>query len=81
MEQIAKLIEALTPVLWLGLVVFVVLRFEPAVRDVIESARQREFTLKIGGQELTMKQLTDQQKQLLDDLQEASTGPPRADSS
>lgn len=69
MEELAKLIEAITPVLWLLLVVFVIFKFAPAVKEIIESAKWRKFTLKIGGQELTMEELTEQQSKLLLDLQ------------
>ena len=40
-----------------------------SARGLLESAKLRKFTLKIGGQELTMEELTDQQSKLLSDLQ------------
>ncbi len=69
MESLATLINALTPLLWVGLMLFVIIKFTPVVREILESAKLRKFTLKIGGQELTMEELTDQQSKLLSDLQ------------
>ncbi len=68
MEQIARLIEALTPVLWLGLVVYVVVAFSPSVKRIVDSAAFRKFKVVIGGQELTMEEVTEQQTQVLSDL-------------
>jgi CheY-like chemotaxis protein len=39
------------------------------VRGLIESARWRKFTLKVGGQELTMEEINQQQRALIADLQ------------
>jgi CheY-like chemotaxis protein len=43
--------------------------FKPAVAALIESAKSRKFSLKIGGQELTMEEANAQQRTLIADLQ------------
>jgi CheY-like chemotaxis protein len=69
MEQVTKLIEAVVDLAWPAILLFVILKFEPGVRSIIESARWRKFTLKVGGQELTMEEINDQQRRLIADLQ------------
>ncbi len=69
MEQAASLINSLASLLWPLLVFFVLWKFAPAIRGIIESAQARKFTLKIGGQELTMEEVSQQQQNLIADLQ------------
>ncbi|RMD57443.1 response regulator [Candidatus Parcubacteria bacterium] len=69
MEQLASLINSLSSLLWPLLVFFVLWKFAPAIRGIIESAQARKFTLKIGGQELTMEEVSQQQQNLIADLQ------------
>lgn len=69
MEDFAKLIEAVAAIAWPAIVVFVVVIFRPAVAGIIESAKSRRFTLKWGGQELTMEEVNEQQSNLISDLQ------------
>src|ERR1035441_7021379 len=69
MEQFAKVVEALSTLLWPLIVVAVIVIFRPAVSRLIESARSRKFTVKIGGQELTMDEASEQQSSLIADLQ------------
>ncbi|MGB2866522.1 MAG: response regulator [Sedimentisphaerales bacterium] len=69
MDNWAKLVEALAALVWPLLVIVVVLRFAPAMRALIESAKSRRFTVKLGGQELTMDEVSEQQGNLIADLQ------------
>lgn len=69
MEAAQKLIQALATILWPIIVVVVILRFRPAITAIVESARSRKFTLKIGGQELTMEEANQNQQRLIADLQ------------
>ena len=69
MDSLAKFIEAMASLLWPIIVLFVMIRFGPAVRQVLESARSRKFTVKVGGQELTMEEANEQQRTLITDLQ------------
>lgn len=69
MDNWAKLVKALAALVWPLLVIVVVLRFAPAMRALIESAKSRRFTVKLGGQELTMDEVSEQQGNLIADLQ------------
>ncbi|HVN75419.1 MAG TPA: response regulator [Thermoanaerobaculaceae bacterium] len=69
MTDVAKLLEALATIAWPVIVILLILLFRPAVAALIESARSRKFTLKIGGQELTMEEASEQQRNLIADLQ------------
>ena len=69
MDAVADILNAISTLLWPLLVFFVVVKFSPAVRAIIESARSRKFTLKVGGQELTMEEASQQQQSLIADLQ------------
>lgn len=69
MAEFSKLIESIASLLWPLIVIAVILLFRPAVAAIVESARSRKFTVKIGGQELTMEEVNDQQKKLNEDLQ------------
>src|SRR5438874_1114961 len=69
MDQFTKLIEAFSTLLWPLIVIVVIVIFRPAVSRLIDSARSRKFSLKIGGQELTMDEVSEQQRSLIADLQ------------
>ncbi len=69
MDAAQKIIQALASLLWPIIVVIVILRFRPAITAIVESARSRKFTLKIGGQELTMEEANQTQQKLITDLQ------------
>ncbi len=68
-SDISKIIESVASLLWPLIVILVILAFRPAVSAIVDSARSRKFTLKIGGQELTMEEVNDQQQKLIADLQ------------
>jgi len=69
MEQLPAILEAAAALLWPLLVLVVLFRFTPAVDAIIESAKDRKFTLKVAGQELTMEEVSEQQSALIADLQ------------
>jgi CheY-like chemotaxis protein len=69
METFTKLLEAIATLAWPGIVIAIIVIFRPAVAAIIESARSRKFTLKVGGQELTMDEASEQQRSLIADLQ------------
>ena len=70
MEEIGKLLESVSSLLWPLIFIGVVFAFRGAIQSVIESAKGRKFTLKVAGNELTMEQVTEQQRHILSDLQE-----------
>ena len=64
MTDFAKLLEGIAAFAWPVIIVLLILIFRRAVVSLIESARSRKFTLKIGGQELTMEEVNQQQQNL-----------------
>jgi len=69
MADFSKLLEGLAAVAWPAIVVLLILLFRPAISALIESAKSRKFTLKLGGQELSMEEASEQQRTLIADLQ------------
>ena len=69
MTDFSALLHGIAALLWPVILLFILWRFAPAVTSIIESARSRKFTLKVGGQELTMEEVRAQQSNLIGDLQ------------
>jgi CheY-like chemotaxis protein len=69
MDTTQKFIQSIAAILWPLIAIFLIVRFRPAIEAIIESARSRKFTLKIGGQELTMEEANQVQQKLIADLQ------------
>lgn len=74
MEPIPSLLDAIASLMWPLLVLVVLIKFAPAVEAIIESAKSRKFTLKVGGQELSMDEVREQQSALISDLQNQVAG-------
>jgi CheY-like chemotaxis protein len=69
MDSIIKLIEALASSAWPAIVFYVIFSYRRQVSALIESAKNREFTIEVGGQKLSMKEVNQQQQNFIDDLQ------------
>ncbi|HET6764442.1 MAG TPA: response regulator [Longimicrobiaceae bacterium] len=69
MDAATKLISAVATLLWPLIVIATVILFRPTLKAVLESAKSRKFTLKFGGQELSMDEASEQQRNLIADLQ------------
>jgi CheY-like chemotaxis protein len=69
MDSIIKLIEALASAAWPAIFFYVIFSYRRQVSSLIESARNREFTIEVGGQKLSMKEVNQQQQNFIDDLQ------------
>lgn len=65
----AGTISAVAALLWPALILIALLMFQNPLRRVIQSAEQRKWTLKVGGQELGMEELSNQQNAMIADLQ------------
>lgn len=65
----AETITAVAALLWPLLVVVVLVVFARPLVAVVRSATQRDWTIEVGGQRLSMGQLNDQQNRLISDLQ------------
>ncbi|MGD9143621.1 MAG: response regulator [Dehalococcoidia bacterium] len=69
----AEILEGVAAVLWpiiaIGFIVVLLVFFKPAIAAIIESAKSRKFTLKVGGQELTMEEADKLQREVITDIQ------------
>jgi CheY-like chemotaxis protein len=69
MGDLAKLVEALSAAAWPVILLYVIWRYRQEFNDLITSAKNREFTVEFGGQKLSMKEASAEQRLLLADLQ------------
>lgn len=69
MQADGTVLSGVASLLWPLLFLVVLLLFRKPIAILLESARSRRFTLKIGGQELTMDEASEQQRTLIADLQ------------
>ncbi len=69
MESVAKLISALSSLAWPALFGVLLYKFYQPLKTLIESARGRKFTIKVAGNELTMEEASEQQRQIVNDIQ------------
>ena len=74
MSDIVSIVEALSSILWPIIVIIFIIYFRSPIEQIIESAKSRKWTIKIGGQELTMEEVNSQQRDLITDLQEQIIG-------
>ncbi|GAA4539198.1 response regulator [Amycolatopsis samaneae] len=65
----AETINSIASALWPLLIFAALLLFRRPLLRIVRSAESREWTLEVGGQKLSMKQLSDQQNLVLADLQ------------
>lgn len=69
MESSAKLIASLASLAWpVVFAIFLYKLFDP-IKSLVESARSRKFTFKVAGSELTMDDVSEQQRLIISDLQ------------
>lgn len=69
MENIDKLISALASLFWPTSFIIIILKFGGTIRTIIESAKSRKFSIKVAGNELSMEEVSEQQRVLISDLQ------------
>lgn len=65
----AKLISAISSLAWPILFGILLYKFYQPLKTLIESARGRKFTIKVAGNELTMEEASEQQRQIINDIQ------------
>jgi CheY-like chemotaxis protein len=70
MENIPAILDSVANIAWPIIVVIVLLGFRSSIKELIETAKSRKFTVKVAGNELTMEELSEQQRNLIVDLQE-----------
>jgi CheY-like chemotaxis protein len=69
MEPIAKLLSSIATIAWPVIVAVLLFKLFAPIRTLIESARQRKFSIKVAGNELTMEEASEQQRQIISDIQ------------
>lgn len=68
MDNISKLIQSISSLLW-PIIGFIILwNLRESLKSIIDSAKGRKFTVKIGGQELTMDQASEIQANEITEL-------------
>jgi CheY-like chemotaxis protein len=69
MESVAKLISAVSSLAWPLIAGIFLIKFFQPLRSLIESAKGRKICIKVGGNELTVEEASEQQSERLIDLQ------------
>jgi CheY-like chemotaxis protein len=69
MEDLSTLIESIATILWPIIVLVLIIIFRKSVDALINSARGRKFTVKIGEMEVSMDEFSKQQGDMIKDLQ------------
>jgi len=69
MDTFPDLLRALAALAWPTIVIVILFLFRTNLKEVIESAKSRRFTVKVAGNELTMEEINEQQLNLISDLQ------------
>jgi len=67
--NLAELLRAIAALLWPLIVILLLIIFRKAVTPIIESAKSRKFTVKVGEMEVSMEEYNRQQSELIKDLQ------------
>lgn len=69
METVPDLIRAVATLLWPLIVIILLFAFRNGIRSLIDSARTRKFSVKVGEMEVSMEEYNRQQGALIKDLQ------------
>ena len=69
MEGTSALIDSIATILWPLIVIAILFIFRKSVEALINSARGRKFTFKVGEMELSMDEFSKQQGDMIKDLQ------------
>jgi CheY-like chemotaxis protein len=69
MEEWAKLVTAFASLAWPLVIGILLLKLYVPIRTLVESGRNRKFSIKVAGNELTMEEVSEQQRTIISDLQ------------
>lgn len=69
MDDLAKLISAISTLAWPLVFAAMLFKLWEPLRELVHSAKGRKFTIKVAGNELTMEEASAQQRVILSDLQ------------
>ena len=70
MDNIGQLLDGLASLAWPLLVLILLVKFSKSIEGIIKSAGKRKFSIKVGDNEVTMEEASEQQRLLINDLQE-----------
>jgi len=73
LETFTAVIEAIAKLIWPLIFLYLVWAFRPAVGALLDSAKSRKFTIKVGGQELSMDEVSEEQQKDITDLRSQLT--------
>lgn len=68
-ETLQAIASLLWPIIVIILICVLIFMFKPAIAAIIESAKSRKFTIKVGNNELTMEEASKQQQSMITDVQ------------
>ena len=69
MDSLANLISSLASLAWPVVFAVLVYKLFSPIQKLVESANARKFTIKVAGNELTMEELSEQQRIIINDIQ------------
>jgi CheY-like chemotaxis protein len=69
MEDAAKLISAIAALAWPLVLAILLFKLFGPIRALVDSALRRKFSIKVAGNELTMEEVSEQQRVIVSDLQ------------
>jgi CheY-like chemotaxis protein len=69
MENIPDILQGIAALAWPIIVIIILISFHKNVTELLESAKSRKFTVKVAGNELTMEEVSEQQRTLITDIQ------------
>ena len=73
MDNLPAILDSFAKLAWPIIVIVVLLGFRNNIIELIETAKSRKFTVKVAGNELTMEELSEQQRNIITDLQQQLT--------
>jgi CheY-like chemotaxis protein len=68
MSEVGALLTAVASLTWPAIVLVVLWNYRKSVSELFESAKHRGFTVEVGGQKLTMGEVSHQQQEFIEDL-------------
>lgn len=68
MENIGDIIKGISSLSWPIIIIFLLIKFRSSISKFMESFASRKFTIKVGGNELTMEEASKQQINQIRDL-------------
>ena len=69
MDDVAKLISAIASLAWPLVLAILLFKLFGPIRALVESALRRKFSIKVAGNELTMEEVSEQQRMIVSDIQ------------